>query len=133
VRKARCDAEAALGRLPWEKAYDFCERLYGHLASEVGYYDNNEEYNLKTSRREVQAYIEDELRRLFSEEGLAFDLSDCIVRRRGRKHTVDMASKAEVVLGDGETPEARALSSCIHTTKTACSGSQFAIVPEHEQ
>src|SRR6185437_15324541 len=30
TQKAREDAEAALGRLAWEKAFDFCERLYGH-------------------------------------------------------------------------------------------------------
>lgn len=105
-RKARHDAETALRQLAWEKAYDFCERLYGHLASEVGYYDNNE-YNLKTSRGEVQAYIGEELQRLFAEEGLAFELSDGIVRRRGRKHTVDMASKAQVVLGDARLSGAR--------------------------
>jgi len=102
IRKAREDAELA-----WEKAYDFCERLYGHLACEVAYYDDDGRHVVKTSRGEVQAYIESEIQRIFSEEGLAFEFSDGIVRRSGRKHTVDMASRAHVVLGAARLESAR--------------------------
>lgn len=31
-KQARADVDAALPGLKWEKVYDFCERLYGHLA-----------------------------------------------------------------------------------------------------
>ena len=93
--------------MAWDKTYDFCERLHGHLACEIGYHDENDRYNVKTSRAEVQGYIAEELQRLFSEEGLAFEFSDGVVRRRGRKHTVDVASKAQVVLGDVRLTNAR--------------------------
>lgn len=106
-RKARQDTETALGQLPWDKTYDFCERLHSRLACDIGYYDDNNRYNVKTPRGEVQAYIGNELQRLFSEEGLAFEFSDGVVRRRGRKHTVDMASRAQVVLGDARLSNAR--------------------------
>jgi hypothetical protein len=107
TRKARQDVEGALAALAWDRAYDFCERLHGHLASETGYYDDTRAYNVKTSRGEVQEYIAEELQRLFSEESLAFEFSDGVVRRRGRKHTVDVASKAQVVLGDTRLTSAR--------------------------
>jgi hypothetical protein len=106
IHQARTDAEAALANLAWQKVYDFCERLHYHLAREVGYHDNFE-YHVITSKSDVQAYIGDELRRLFLEEGLAFEFSEGIVRRRGRKHTVDVTTRAQVVLGDPRLADAR--------------------------
>ena len=50
------------------------------LACEVGYFDERDEYNVKTSRSEVQTYIADELQRLFLEESLAFEFSDGVVQ-----------------------------------------------------
>ena len=55
----------------------------------------------------MQAFINRELQRLFNEEDLAFEFSEGVVRRRGRRHTVDRISKAEVVLGDPRLAAAR--------------------------
>ena len=107
-RKARIDAEAALSALSWEKTYDFCERMYAYLALEVGYHDyNSDEWHVRTHKTEVQTFIAEELQRLFSEEALAFEFSGGLVRRRGRKHTVDVTTKAQVVLGDPRLAGAR--------------------------
>src|SRR5207249_10153813 len=106
-RQAQKDSEEILNQLPWEKVYDFCERLHNHLAKEVrAQRINNDGYDTVTcldtitSLGEVQAFIASELQRLFLEEGLAFEFRDGSVQRRGRRHTVERVSRAEVVLGD---------------------------------
>ena len=86
--------------LPWEKAFDFCERLYSHLAQDV--YD----FDSRIPRAVVQEHIERELQTLFYEEHLAFEFSEGIVRRRGRRNTADKIARAEVVLGDPKLSEA---------------------------
>ena len=87
--------------LPWEKVFDFCERLYSHLPQDVYRYNGQTEENeLTTPRSEVQQYIAEELRQLFLEENLAFEFSDGLVRRRGRRHTAEQVGRAELVLGD---------------------------------
>jgi hypothetical protein len=100
MRQARLDFETALDALSWQKSFDFCERLYCYLANEVGFYAYNNEWEIKTQKSEVKEFIAKELQRLFSEEGLAFEFSEGLVHRRGRKHTVDVTSRAQVVLGD---------------------------------
>jgi len=50
---SRSDAERLLMKLPWEKVYDFCERLHGSLAQEVGYTDSFNGYHVTTSRGEA--------------------------------------------------------------------------------
>ncbi|MGO8819212.1 MAG: hypothetical protein ACLQVG_31620 [Terriglobia bacterium] len=107
-RTAQSDAIDLLMKLPWERAYDFCERLHGHLAQEAVYpctYDNQEA--VVVARSDVQLFFSSELERLFLEENLAFEFSDGLVRRRGRRHTVDRVSRAEVVLGDVRLAGAR--------------------------
>jgi hypothetical protein len=99
LKQAKDDAEMGLDALSWDKAYDFCERLHSHLARDVGHYWNDE-FQLQTPKAEVQTLSADELQRLFAEEGLAFELTEGLVRRRGRKHTVDVTTRAQVVLGD---------------------------------
>lgn len=106
LRQAREDAEAALAALSWDKTYDFCERLHNHLACQVGGFWNDE-FQEKTSRAEVQTFIAEELQRLFAEEGLAFEFTQGLVRRQGRKHTVDVTTRAQVVLGDPRLENAR--------------------------
>lgn len=106
ISQARVDTEEALAKLSWEKIYDFCERLHSHLARDVGY-TWNDEFQITTPKAEVQKFISEELQRLFEEEGLAFEFSDGLVRRRGRKHTVDVATRAQVVLGDPRLANAR--------------------------
>ena len=67
----KADAQKTLGELPWERVYDFCERLHGHLAVEVGYRDDDGDFHVTTAMSNVQAFIATELQRLFLEEGLA--------------------------------------------------------------
>lgn len=100
LKQARSDAEAVLEDIEWAKVYDFCERLYGHLPKEIGYQDQYGNYEVQVSRGDMQTYISAELQRLFLEEGLAYEFADGSVRRRGRKHTVELVSKSQVVLGD---------------------------------
>lgn len=107
LKQARSDAEKALEGLSWEKVYDFCERLYGHLPQEIGYEDQYGNYTVEVSRGDGQAYIAIELERLFLEEDLAYEFTEGTVRRRGRKHTVELAARSQVVLGDSRLLSAR--------------------------
>jgi hypothetical protein len=94
-------AEELLLQLQWDKVYDFCERLHSHLAQGVSRYNSFlEQEEVTTPRNEVQEHIASELQRLFVEEHLAFEFSDGLVRRRGRRHTADRVARAELVLGD---------------------------------
>lgn len=103
------DVEELLLALPWDKVFDFCERLYGHLAQDVHFYNGRtEERELVTPRSEVQEYIAGELQRLFLEEHLAFEFSNGLVRRRGRRHMADQVARAELVLGDPRLSKALA-------------------------
>lgn len=105
-RRAREDSSLILSELTWAKVLDFCERLYSHLATAKGYYWDNE-FQEEIPRDAVQEYIEEELQRLFLEEHLAFDFSKGVVSRRGRKHSIEMVSRAQVVLGDPGLAKAR--------------------------
>lgn len=107
LKQARIDAEIALDSINWAKVYDFCERLHSHLPQEVGFEDQYGNYCVQVSRGVMQTYISGELHRLFLEEGLAYEFTDGVVRRRGRKHTVDLVSKSQVVLGDSHLLSAR--------------------------
>jgi hypothetical protein len=95
---------SVLKALKWEKVYDFCERLHGHLATQVVSFSG---HAVVTTRADVQTYIEEECRRLFLEEGLAFELSEGMVKRRGLRHTNTQVSRAQVVLGDERLLPAR--------------------------
>lgn len=107
IKEAKADVKKSLDALGWEKVYDFCERLFGHLPQEIGYEDNYGNYEVQVSRGDIQTYIATELQRLFLEEGLAYEFSDGAVRRRGRKHTVELTAKSQVVLGDPQLLSAR--------------------------
>jgi hypothetical protein len=99
--KAREFAEELLMGLAWDKVFDFCERLYSHLAQDVWRYDSQiDESEIITSKSQVQERIATELKGLFLEEHLAFEFSDGLVRRRGRRNTAEQISRAELVLGD---------------------------------
>ena len=94
--------------LPWDKVFDFCERLHGYLTKDVLRFNRQiEEWEVATPKGEVQEYIASELRRLFLEEHLAFEFSSGVVRRRGRRNTADQVSRAELVLGDARLSAAR--------------------------
>lgn len=105
--RAQTDAEQVLDELPWDRVYDFCERLHGHLAQAVGYRDRDDDFLVTTARSEVQTFIATELQRLFVEESLAFVFDGGVVQRRGRRHTVEQVSRAEVVLADPRLEQAR--------------------------
>lgn len=105
-KQAKADAKSALDVLSWDKVYDFCERLHSHVATAVGHHWNDE-FQEQTPKTVVQAFITGELQRLFAEEGLAFEFAEGLVRRRGRKHTVEITTKAQVVLGDPRLGNAR--------------------------
>lgn len=92
-----------LSGLPRDKVFDFCERLYSHLAQDVVIYHNyadGREREVLTPRIETQEHIGRELQRLFLEENLAFEFSGGLVRRRGRRHSTEQIARAELVLGD---------------------------------
>jgi hypothetical protein len=94
-------AEQLLSQLRWDKVFDFCERLYGHLAADITGWDSfSHQSELITAKGEIQEYIAAELSQLFFEEHLAFEFSDGFVRRRGRRHTAEQVGRAELVLGD---------------------------------
>ncbi len=101
-------AEDFLTKLPWERVYDFCQRIYSDLAQAVwGQDPQTGEPEISTTRDEVQKHIAQELQLLFWEENLAFEFSDGAVRRRGRQHTMDQIARSGLVLGDPKLSEAR--------------------------
>lgn len=106
VKEARANVESILSKMAWDKVFDFCERLYSHLACATGRYWN-QDFEELVSRRDVQSHISDEMQRLFLEEALAYEFSDGTVRRRGRQHTIDVTTRAQVVLGDPKLTNAR--------------------------
>jgi hypothetical protein len=94
-----------LEMLSWERQYDFCERLFSHLATGTEYENNG--YIVRTERSEAQQFFAEELQRLFQEENLAFEFRDGLVQRRGRRHTMSQVSKAEAVLREERLETAR--------------------------
>ena len=107
IAAARAQAEEILLSLRWERVYDFCERIYSLLASEVGVFDTNDNYVVTVPKSEVRQFFATELQRLFHEENLAFEFRDGIVQRRGRRHTVALVSKADAILVDARLDSAR--------------------------
>jgi hypothetical protein len=102
------DEDGILLSMPWQKVADFCERLYSFLSTdEYRYNQQASEFELITPRSDVQEYIAGELQRLFLEENLAFEFSNGLVRRRGRRHTAEQVSRGEMVLGDPKLSKAR--------------------------
>lgn len=93
--------------LPWRRIFDFCERIYSRLAVDAGYYDRDGDLIVTLSREKVQEAIASEIQFLFVEEGLAFSFENGIVETHGRRHTNNLVSKAEVVLGDPKLQRAR--------------------------
>ncbi len=59
-------------------------------------------------RSTAQEYIATELQRLFLEEHLAFEFSNGLVQRRGRRHTANQIAGADLVLVDSRFSSARA-------------------------
>jgi hypothetical protein len=60
-------AHLLLHVLPWDKVFDFCERLHGHLTKDVHRYNRQtEELDLVAPKSDVQEYLASELRTFFS-------------------------------------------------------------------
>lgn len=70
INEARNHARTALLQLPWDKVYDFCERLHGNLVQEVWYRDNDDERIVTSSKSDAQNYVSAEIQRVFVEEHL---------------------------------------------------------------
>lgn len=101
-------AEAILATLQWPRVFDFCERLYSHIACSRTEWDGYANHEVEVvSREEAQRFIGAELQLLFLEENLAYSFADGEVRRRGRNHTRDLMAKAEPTMGDPRLKEAR--------------------------
>lgn len=105
-KAAQADTEKILKSIKWQKLFDFCERLHNSLAKEV---QESTQYGDHTvvERPEVQSYIAAELQRLFSEEGFAYEFFEGAVHRKGRKHTTEVSTRAQVVLGSSQLISAR--------------------------
>ncbi|HCT61169.1 MULTISPECIES: AbiJ-NTD4 domain-containing protein [Acidobacterium] len=104
-KQAKLDTEKYLDQLEWDRVYDFCERLYGHLAQDISrWYDHDE---VTFTKAQAQSYIAEELQRLFDEEGLGYDFQDGVVQRRGKRHTISQINKAEKALADQRLDAAR--------------------------
>lgn len=104
---AKTEVEEVLSSLSWDKHYDFCERLYSYLSQDVLEPVGFGEFKISIPKSEVQVFISEELERLFLEENLAFEFSEGLVRRRGRRHTEDKATRAQFVLGDNRLAGSR--------------------------
>lgn len=104
---AESSAMDLLNNLTWDKAFDFCERLYSHLAEEATSYNGLTDNQELKPREEVQRYIAEELQRIFLEENLAYCFDNGKIERRGRGHTLKQISKAEATLGDPRLSDAR--------------------------
>ena len=108
IEAAKEEVQDFVENTRWEKLYDFCERLYSHLPQEVADYNDHNGWTLRASLGEVKEYMSQELNHLFLEESLAFEFRDGVVSRRGRRHTSDLVTRSEVVLGDSRLRAARA-------------------------
>jgi hypothetical protein len=105
MKEAREDVEIYVSNLGWEQIYDFCERLYSHLAQGTAY--DQDGITVRITREESQLFLSDEMQRLFEEENLGYELKDGLVQRRGKRHTIGQISKAERALADLRLESAR--------------------------
>lgn len=105
IKKARFDVESQLNQLPWDRAYDFCERLHSHLTEDISHWYNDEEITI--TKAQAQSFFAEEVQRLFEEEGLGYEFRDGLVQRRGKRHTINQTNKAEKVLADQKLDAAR--------------------------
>jgi hypothetical protein len=105
LKQARLDAEMHLNQLEWDRSYDFCERLHGHLTQDISRWYGEDEVTFTKAR--AQSFVAEELQRIFDEENLGYDLRDGAVQRRGKRHTISQIYKAESALADQRLDAAR--------------------------
>ena len=95
-----------LNQLNWERVYDFCERLYSHLARGISYEQNGE--TITITKAESQQFIAEEMQAIcLTRRGLGYELRDGLVQRRGKRHTISQINKAERALADLRLEAAR--------------------------
>jgi hypothetical protein len=105
LKQARLDAEMHLNQLEWDRSYDFCERLHGHLTQDISRWYGEDEVTFTKAR--AQSFVAEELQRIFDEENLGYDFRDGAVQRRGKRHTISQIYKAESALADQRLDAAR--------------------------
>jgi hypothetical protein len=105
LRQARVDVEQQLNRIAWDRAYDFCERLYSHLTGDLPGWLNDAE--IVITKGEAQSFLLEEVQRLFEEENLGYEFRDGLVQRRGKRHTINQTNKAQKVMADQKLIAAR--------------------------
>ena len=81
MSSARADAAEIIDKLSWEKVFDFCERLHGHLAIDVGYRDDDGDFQVTTARSQVRP-------------SLLPSSSDCFWKRVSHSNSVTTLSNA---------------------------------------
>jgi len=102
------NVEHMLVLLEWDKALDFCERLYNRLAQDVTRWSEfSQEHEIMVPVSKVQEHIANELQELFLEENLAFEFSNGQVLRKGRRNTTDQITRADFVLSDARLTACR--------------------------
>jgi hypothetical protein len=99
------DAEMHLNQLEWDRSYDFCERLHGHLTQDISRWYGEDEVTF--TKAQAQSFVAEELQRIFDEENLGYDFRDGAVQRRGKRHTISQIYKAESALADQRLDAAR--------------------------
>jgi hypothetical protein len=105
LKQARLDAEMHLNQLEWDRSYDFCERLHGHLTQDISRWYGEDEVTF--TKAQAQSFVAEELQRIFDEENLGYDFRDGAVQRRGKRHTISQIYKAESALADQRLDAAR--------------------------
>jgi hypothetical protein len=107
-RDARIHVERLVQDGAWASILDFVERLHDRLPIDgLAWSDDANDWQIRTSRSAVQEYIISEISTLLLEENLAFEFRSGRVWRRGRLHTTETVSRAEVVMGDPRLEQAR--------------------------
>lgn len=92
----------------WVNVFNFIERVYLKLLSEVNSYDINGEIEgpIK-SLSEVQEYYVNEINTLLNEEGLAYEFDKGLFNRKGFPKTVQSIENATKVLSDPQLNKSR--------------------------
>ncbi len=101
-------AEVLFHELPWQRVFDFCERLYSTLATSTTVLNIDMETMVEDkSVQEVRLEIEREIQNLFDEENLDYEFVEGKVVRATTSHTTNILAKADVALASPDLSEAR--------------------------
>jgi len=101
-------AENLLEELPWQKVFDFCERLYSTLAIATQKMHDSGEYSFEDkSVADVRIEIGKEIQNLFDEENFDYEFLNGRVVRATTTHTANLSVRANVSMADGRLRLAR--------------------------